>query len=63
MKKIATLFAALLCTVGLFAQNGLLDRFDDPEKGHTVFIPRGCCTIGFLSIQVGYARFIEPKKH
>ena len=56
MKKILTL-SLLFLGFSAFAQNGLLDRFDDPEKGHTTFIPKGCRAIGitgnYRSFSVG----------
>lgn len=53
MKHFLSLSLMLLC-VSAFAQNGFLDRFNDPEKGHTVFIPKGCRSIGITG---GYNSF------
>ncbi len=56
MKKILSL-SLLLLSVSAFAQNGLLDRFEDAQKGHTTFIPKGCRSIGitgsYRSFHVG----------
>lgn len=53
MKKLISLSLLLVLATSAFAQ-GVLERFDDPEKGHTVFIPKGCKSIG---IKGGYRSF------
>ena len=56
MKKLLTLSLVLL-SVSAFAQgpiNEILHRYDDPEKGHTSFIPKGCRTIGISGSFRGY---------
>lgn len=49
MKKLSLLFATLLVCLSAHAQspiNKIMERFDDPEKGHTVFIEKGSRTMG-----------------
>lgn len=56
MKK-ALLMSFMLVAVSAYSQTGFLERFDDPFKGHTVFVPKGCNSIGisgsYRSFQVG----------
>lgn len=52
MKKLIAL-SFLLLSVSAFGQS-ILQRFDDPEKGHTSFIPKGCKSIGIVG---GYTNF------
>lgn len=56
MKK-GLLIIMLFLAVSANAQVGLLERFDDPVIGHTVFVPKGCKSLGisgsYRSIDVG----------
>ncbi|MBP3203475.1 MAG: hypothetical protein J6M31_07740 [Bacteroidales bacterium] len=45
MKKLLVLLSLLLLSVSAQSQ-GILKRFDAPEKGHTTFIPKGCRSLG-----------------
>lgn len=49
MKKLSLLIAALIVCLAANAQSPIkkiMERFDDPEKGHTVFIEKGSRTMG-----------------
>lgn len=49
MKRLTLLLAALVVCFSVQAQSPIkkiMERFDDPEKGHTVFIEKGSRTIG-----------------
>lgn len=49
MKRLALLFAALAVCLSANAQSPIkkiMERFDDPEKGHTVFIEKGARSVG-----------------
>ena len=49
MKKLSILLASLVVCLSAHAQSPIkkiMERFDDPEKGHTVFIEKGSRTMG-----------------
>ncbi len=49
MKKLSLLIAALMVCLAASAQSPIkkiMERFDDPERGHTVFIEKGSRTMG-----------------
>lgn len=49
MKRLTLLLAALVVCFSVQAQSPIkkiMERFDDPEKGHTIFIEKGSRTIG-----------------
>lgn len=57
MKKLSALLAIVLIGLSASAQSPIkriLARFDDPEEGHTVFVPKGSHSFG---ISGGYRNF------
>ena len=49
MKKLTLIFAAFVVCLSAQAQSPIkkiVERFDDPEKGHTVFIEKGSRSVG-----------------